>query len=156
MKRHFIKDIIIALIPLSLFLGFSYISQTLRIRNAFTNNYYELRLLCNLFAPVIAGAVLCAVILYAWKNRASTVFISLYCGAFFMNIFFALCNANIIKAFGGLILGQGTLFGSAAGVELAGVIDGAYIVMFWVSLVCFIKSKKKKNCPVIVDTGTIE
>ena len=153
MKRHFIKDIIIALLPLALFLGFSYLSQTLQYEAAASFNKKPL-LFFNLFAPILVGAILCAVLYYAWKNRASTVFISLYCGAFFMNIFFALCNANIIRAFGGLILGRVTLFGSA--VELAGVIDGAYIVMFWVSLVCFIKSKKKKNCPVKVDTGTIE
>lgn len=59
-----------------------------------------------------------------------------------VNIFLALCSAGVIDFIGGMRFGQSLLYSGYGGVELAGVIDGAYIVMFWVSLVSFIRTKK--------------
>ena len=144
MKRHFLKDIVLVLLPTAIFLLYASIWQPLRYSVAAKYNYLPLTMF-NLFAPILVGAILCAALYYAWSNRASTVFISLFCGAFMMNLIFGLCSANVIHSLGALRLGSTILFGGTGGIEMTGVIDGTYIVMFWVSLVSFIKSKKNKQ-----------
>ena len=142
MKRHFTKDIALALLPLLLFIAYAYPSNELRRYSAFRYDYFWL-IVFNIVAPAIVGAILCAILIYAWKNRASTIFIYLFCGAFLMNTFLALCSAGVFEAAGNLRLGRMILFGGQGGVELAEVIVGTYAVLFWVSLVSFIKVKKK-------------
>ena len=140
MKRHVLKDIILALLPTGLFLAYASFCQSLRISAAVSYNYLPLSLFI-LAAPVAAGAILFAAMCYAWKNRASTVFIALWCGAFILNIFFSLCIADVIRSIGTLSLGRSILHGVTGGMELAGIVGGTYTVMFWVSLISFIKSK---------------
>lgn len=143
MRRHVIKDIVLALLPLLLFLAYAYPAYSLKTRSAFTYDYTSLELF-HLIVPIIVGAILCAVWIYAWKNRASTVFICLFCGAFLMNAFFVLCQLGVFNALGGTRW-QMVLAGGVDGVDLAGIIDGVYIVMFWVSLVSYIKAKKENR-----------
>ena len=142
MKRHIAKDIALVLLPLLLFLAYTYPSKALRLYSAFTSDYFWL-IIFNAVAPAIVGAILCAVLIYAWKNRASTIFIYLFCGAFLMNLFLAFCSVGAFEAAGNLRLGRMILVSGQGGVELSGVIDGTYVVLFWVSLVSFIKARKK-------------
>lgn len=140
MKRHIIKDIILALLPLALF--FCYVIPARQL-SMYSSRYLKPMpfMMFSLLAPIILGVLLCAALIYAWQNRASTVFVCLYCGAFFMNIFIALCQLDVFN-FGG-VLWEAILRGGVAGAELAGIFSGAYIVMFCVSLVSFIKAKRK-------------
>ena len=142
MKRHIIKDIILALLPLSLFLAYAVPGAGLRLQSQMYFYSPVYMITYNIFVPAIVGGLLCVAVIYAWKNRASTVFISLFCGAFIMNMFFVLSSLDVVVFIGRLRLGMTALYGGVAGVELAGVIDGAYIVMFWVSLVSYIKLKR--------------
>ena len=143
MKRMIVKDIILALLPIGLLLIYTYASQSLRYAAAATFDKIPL-LLFNQFVPILVGAILCAALYYAWKNRASTVFVTLFCGVFMKNLFIALCAADVIRGIGTLGLGK-TLLYSGTGIELAGVFDGTYIVMFWVSLISFIRAGKRRK-----------
>lgn len=143
MKRMIVKDIILALLPIGLLLIYTYASQSLRYAAAATFDKLPL-LLFNQFVPILVGAILCAALYYAWKNRASTVFVTLFCGVFMKNLFIALCAADVIRGIGTLGLGK-TLLYSGTGIELAGVFDGTYIVMFWVSLISFIRAGKRRK-----------
>lgn len=142
MKRHIAKDIALMLLPILLFLAYAYPSYDLQRYCVFYYDYISLAFF-NVIAPVIVGAILCAALIYAWKNRTSTVFIYLFCGAFLMNIFLALCSAGVIEFIGHLRLGRTVFISRLGGIELAGVIDGTYMVMFWVSLVSFLQARKK-------------
>ena len=151
MKRMFVKDIILALLPVGLLLIFTNASQSLRFAAAASFDLLPL-LLFNQFVPVLAGAILCAALYYAWKNRASTVFVTLFCGVFMKNLFVALCTADVIRGIGALSLGR-TLLYDGTGIELAGVFDGTYIVMFWVSLISFIRAVKRRKAGSYADTA---
>lgn len=96
--------------------------------------------LFNPIVPMLIGAILCAVFIYAWENRSSTVFICLYCGALLMSIFFALCQLGMFD----LTYYAMILAGGFDDVDLAVVINGAYVAMFWVSFVSFIKARRRK------------
>ena len=151
MKRMIVKDIILALLPIGLLLIYTYASQSLRYAAAATFDTLPL-LLFNQFVPILVGAILCAALYYAWKNRASTVFVTLFCGVFMKNLFIALCAADVIRGIGTLGLGK-TLLYSGTGIELAGVFDGTYIVMFWVSLISFIRAGKCRKTGSYADTA---
>ena len=151
MKRMIVKDIILALLPIGLLLIYTYASQSLRYAAAATFDTLPL-LLFNQFVPILVGAILCAALYYAWKNRASTVFVTLFCGVFMKNLFIALCAADVIRGIGTLGLGK-TLLYSGTGIELAGVFDGTYIVMFWVSLISFIRAGKRRKAGAYADTA---
>jgi len=148
-KRHIVKDIVLALLPLSLFLAYAFPAYSLKIYNAYSFNYVPFALFL-LVAPIIVGAVLCVALIYAWKNRASTVFISLFCGAFLVNGFFTLCQLGVFNAFRSMHW-QMVLRGGVEGVDLAGVMDGTYIVMFWISLVSFIKARRQKKLTEVIE-----
>ena len=137
MKRHIIKDVIVALLPPALFLAYALPARGLLVSSRATYNMLPLPLF-NLIVPVLIGAVLCTVLIYAWENRTSTVCIYLYCGAFLMNIFFVLCQLGVFGSPYNMVL-----VGGLEGVDLAGVINGTYMVMFWASLVSFIKARKR-------------
>lgn len=137
MKRKIFKDIIIAVIPILTFFEYSFFEQRLTYYAASHYSYTAL-ISYRLFAPMLIGAVVCGALIYAWCNRASTVFICLFCGAFLTNLFFALSQTGLLDGMTYYSVTKG-----ASGVGLAAVVDGTYATMFFVSLVSFIKSKKK-------------
>ena len=144
MKHHVLKDVAIALMPLLLFLPYAFLSYYLKLNSAFNFDYFSLYMF-NIIAPLIIGAVLCTILIYSWINRASVVFIYLFCGAVLVNAFFILCTTGVIKSILNLELGRFLYIRGQGGVEFAGIFIGSYIVMFWVSLVSFIQAKSKKK-----------
>lgn len=102
MKRHIIKDVTVALLPLTLFFSYALLGRRLSFASRATYNLLPISLF-NLIVPMLIGAILCVVL-----------------------------NTMILA-------------GGFDGVDLAGVINGAYIAMFWVSLASLIRARRGKT-----------
>lgn len=136
MKHSKIKDIILALIPVIVY----YLYQEIQLQMQFkaNMNFNPLPLmLFKLLAPCVIGVIAFFIIAYAYQNRNSLVFISLFVGAVLVNLLYL---AFFLGLFG---LRRMALDMSAAS-QIAYLLFGAYFAGFWVSLISFIRGKRKR------------
>ena len=137
MQYSKVKNTIIVFLPVVLFFLYQiaqfYLRQYVQV-NAMMAPY----ILFNILTPVLIGGLLFFVVAYVYVNRNSLVFIALFCGAFLVNVFYSISFVGLL----GPLMYQ-SLQATAAS-QIAYVLVGAYVVGFWVSLVCYIKGRSKK------------
>jgi len=129
-----IMSIVIAIMPVVLFFLYHIIQLELSFRAARTFD----RLPYTIFimaVPVLIGVFAFFAIAYAFKHRNSLIFISLFCGSFFVNALYAIYPSGLFGP------NMQYVFQRTSASQLAYILVGAYITGFWVSLISFIKGK---------------
>ncbi|HHW93153.1 MAG TPA: hypothetical protein GX734_01440 [Clostridiaceae bacterium] len=134
MKYSKVKNIILAIFPVLIL----YLYQKAQIRLQFKASASFDRLpitLFNILVPCTVGVIAFFIIAYAYRNRRSLVFISLFCGGVLVNFLY------IAFTFGLFGLKR-TMIDMSAASQIAYVLMGAYLSGFWVSLLSYFRTKK--------------
>ena len=137
MKYSKIKNVLLAIIPVCIF----YLYQETQIRvRMITNAKFDPQSfkLFNIFVPCLVGVIAFFVIAYAYQNRRTLVFISLFCGGFLVNLLY------LATSFGLFGLRRVAIDMSSAS-QIAYLFMGAYLAGFWVSLISYIIEKSKQH-----------
>lgn len=137
MKYSKIKNVILALVPVIICYAYQEIQVRVQL-NANVNFDRATPMLFNLIAPAIVGVFTFFAIAYAYQNRSSLVFISMFCGGFLVNLLYL----AYMFAWFGL---RPNMLSMSAGSQVAYVLMGAYLVGFWVSLVSYIRERKTRK-----------
>jgi hypothetical protein len=135
MKYSKIKNVLLAIIPACIF----YLYQEAQIRvRMITSANFDLQSFkfFNIFAPCLVGLIAFFIIAYAYQNRHTLVFISLFCGGLLINLLY------IVTDFGLFGLRRVPAEMSCAS-QIAYLLMGAYLAGFWVSLISYIVEKSK-------------
>ena len=137
MKHSWVKNSLLAILPALIFYLYQIVQYRVRIvgQRAFSMLPYTL---FNMFAPILIGVLFFFIIAYVWTNRNSLVWIFLLGGSILVNVLYSLYTLNV-PGF------PRTLLNASSGSQLAYVLMGAYGTGFWVSLICYIKGKIKRN-----------
>ncbi len=135
MKRHLIWDILLALFPTAALFGYG--AARLRIDAAAAASFALLpKMLCRILGPFGIGVLAALAVCYALKNRKTTVFVWLFCGALLLQLAVIAC-----------ILGRPLPVGLAnrglMGLELGELLAGAYFLLFWVSLIGWLRGRRQ-------------
>ncbi len=137
MKYSVFKNIILAVIPVLIFYSYQQLQIALQREATATFNNLPVALF-NVLAPFVVGVFLFCAIVYAYTNRNSLVFISLFCGGLLLNILYVISSL-------GLLGPSGHLLTLSAAPQIAFVLTGAYLIAFWVSLICYIRGRKSRR-----------
>ena len=129
-----IKNVVFAVVPVLVYYVYQAVQVRVQMNASMTFDRLSLTLF-NLAAPCAVGVFAFAAIAYAWQNRNSLVFISMFCGAFLVNL---LSVAYMLALFGL----RPVAMGMSGGSQVANVLMGAYGAGFWVSLVSYIRGRK--------------
>ncbi|NLL90915.1 MAG: hypothetical protein GX222_00660 [Ruminococcaceae bacterium] len=137
MKYSKIKNVLLAIIPACVF--YIYQEAQIRLRMIASINFRPLSYkLFNIFAPCLVGLIAFFLIAYAYQNRHTLVFISLFCGGLLVNLLY------IVTEFGLFGLHMAAIEMSSAS-QIAYLLMGAYLAGFWVSLISYIVEKSKQR-----------
>ena len=130
-----IKNVVFAVVPVLVFYVYQAVQVRVQMNASMTFDRLSITLF-NLAAPCAVGVFAFVAIAYAWQNRNSLVFISMFCGAFLVNL---LSIAYMLALFGL----RPVAMSMSGGSQVANVLMGAYGAGFWVSLVSYIRGRKR-------------